>query len=310
VKLNLVEGIDTKRPMSGSNGVRSTIDRNSSVSAQDVLQMLLEFALVMYKNYFENPYHSFHHAIDVTYFAYYLMEDMSLAEQLDLTPSDKAVLLISALGHDVLHPGTNNLYQVYFDNEINAKTPVALRYNNESVLENQSADFVKDLLEQLPVLESLSLEMPVTKDIHTQLISRIKECILKTDMCHYFSMLEQVIEVVEITGYICITRSYYNVSPGGNTSASGSSHSPQSIRSISTNLTPLHIQLAMSSSPGTQSPKSPKPKVHEFLKQHAMAPLSRSSSFTSMTSLNKLPLSKVQKEYMIQNILHAAGNHC
>jgi hypothetical protein len=56
-----------------------------------------------------------------------------------------------------------------------------------------------------------------------------------------------------------------------------------------------------------QSPKSPKPKVQDFLKHHGMVPLSSSSSFTSMPGLNKLSLSATQKEQMIQNILHAAG---
>jgi hypothetical protein len=81
------------------------------------------------------------------------------------------------------------------------KTPVAIRYNNESVLEHQSADFVQDLLMTLPVLESLSLEIPVTKEIHTQLVDRIKGCILKTDMSHHFSMLEHMMELVENIGY-------------------------------------------------------------------------------------------------------------
>jgi hypothetical protein len=76
------------------------------------LQSLYQFAILISKNYFENPYHCFHHAVDVTYIVYYLMEDMSLGDQIDLQPSEKAILLIAALGHDVLHPGTNNLYQV------------------------------------------------------------------------------------------------------------------------------------------------------------------------------------------------------
>jgi hypothetical protein len=76
------------------------------------LQSLYHFAMLISKNYFANPYHCFHHAVDVTYIVYYLMEDMSLGDQIDLQPSEKAILLIAALGHDVLHPGTNNLYQV------------------------------------------------------------------------------------------------------------------------------------------------------------------------------------------------------
>ena len=76
------------------------------------LQNLLDFAVYMAKNYFDNPYHSFNHAVDVTYMCYFLMENMSIGEQLDFSLTEKAVILLSALGHDVLHPGTNNLFQV------------------------------------------------------------------------------------------------------------------------------------------------------------------------------------------------------
>src|SRR5689334_8057252 len=77
------------------------------------LQSLFEFSVDISNNYFNNPYHSFYHAIDVSYMVYYLIEDLNMGEQLDLTLSEKAGILISALGHDVLHPGTNNIYQVY-----------------------------------------------------------------------------------------------------------------------------------------------------------------------------------------------------
>jgi hypothetical protein len=92
--------------------------RNGLVKRSEALQSLFEFAVVIAENYFANPYHSFNHAIDVTYVVYYLIEDMRLGEQLDLTRSDQAVLLLSALGHDVLHPGTNNLFQVFYASQI------------------------------------------------------------------------------------------------------------------------------------------------------------------------------------------------
>lgn len=78
----------------------------------DSMQNLLEFTLVMCKNYYDNPYHSFNHGVDVTYMTYYIIEHLGVGEQLDLTTTDKAILLIAALGHDVQHPGTNNLFQV------------------------------------------------------------------------------------------------------------------------------------------------------------------------------------------------------
>ena len=41
-------------------------------------------------------------------------------------------MLISCAGHDVAHPGNNNLF------EINSQTELALTYNDKSVLENYS----------------------------------------------------------------------------------------------------------------------------------------------------------------------------
>ncbi len=155
------------------------------------LQKLFEFAVEISNNYFDNPYHSFYHAIDVTYVTYYLIEDMAIAEQLDFLPSDKAILLLSALGHDVLHPGSNNLYQV------NAKTDAFLKYGSESVLEKQSADFVRKCLQRHGVLPLLVCEMAITNDMAKNLMERICDCILKTDMTFHFALLEQLIHVVE-----------------------------------------------------------------------------------------------------------------
>jgi hypothetical protein len=84
------------------------------VNNMESLPLLLDFAIHMAQNYCDNPYHSFFHAMDVTYMCYFLMENMSIGEQIDMVLTDKAVLLLSALGHDVLHPGTNNLFQVCY----------------------------------------------------------------------------------------------------------------------------------------------------------------------------------------------------
>jgi hypothetical protein len=86
--------------------------KSEIVTTTEGLQKLFEFAVQISENYFDNPYHSFKHATDVAYMVYYLLEDMGLGEQMDLGLADKAILYISALGHDVLHPGTNNLFQV------------------------------------------------------------------------------------------------------------------------------------------------------------------------------------------------------
>jgi hypothetical protein len=46
---------------------------------------------------------------------------------------DVFALMVASLGHDVGHPGVNNFYM------INARTPLAELYNDQSVLENYHA---------------------------------------------------------------------------------------------------------------------------------------------------------------------------
>ena len=82
------------------------------ITGMSGMQQLYRFAVNIAKNYLNNPYHSFNHAVDVAYVSYYMTEDLAVGEQLEMTLLDKAVLYISALSHDVLHPGTNNLFQV------------------------------------------------------------------------------------------------------------------------------------------------------------------------------------------------------
>lgn len=261
------------------------------------LQDLLEFAVEVSKNYLENPYHSFHHAIDVTYITYYLFQEMGIAEHLDLNRADKAVLLISALGHDVLHPGTNNIFQVGCVNQIATEMPVAKKYHNKSVLENQSADFIKELLLKHTFLEQLNLGncIPELKQ-KDNLIARISECILKTDMIHHFTLLEQVIEVADYNHEIGNTKTPIDTSPVKSNNNLTSVTAPTSISTNSSTTTPS----------GPATPKS----LVDLIKLHNSGTLFKSCN--SMASID-IPLKKIvfpkieYKEYLMHNILHAAG---
>jgi 3',5'-cyclic-nucleotide phosphodiesterase len=92
-------------------------------------------------------YHNFRHAVDVLQSLFYFLvqigtlppypndstpppfsHDQSPVAQL-LKPFDALTLLISAIGHDVGHPGVNNMFLV----KLNA--PLAQLYNDQSVLE-------------------------------------------------------------------------------------------------------------------------------------------------------------------------------
>ncbi|KAI9274566.1 hypothetical protein BDA99DRAFT_533197 [Phascolomyces articulosus] len=97
-----------------------------------------------------NPYHNFAHAVDVLQCLYYFLCRLGLLSfpnhrtnhatttpptprnrpQDLLRPKDIFALLIAALGHDAAHPGVNNAFL------INAGAPLALLYNDRSVLES------------------------------------------------------------------------------------------------------------------------------------------------------------------------------
>lgn len=103
----------------------------------------------------ENPYHNFAHAVDVLQCIYFFLCQMGLLPYADgtpraapskpyriLRPRDIFALLIAAIGHDTAHPGVNNSFL------INTSAPLALLYNDISVLENFHAMTLFQLLKK------------------------------------------------------------------------------------------------------------------------------------------------------------------
>ncbi|TKA32347.1 hypothetical protein B0A50_01453 [Salinomyces thailandicus] len=97
-----------------------------------------------YKHEREVHYHNWRHAVDVTQSLYCFLLDVQLcstshsdrkpkrlnAVERLLTPMDGLIMLVSAIGHDVGHPGVNNAFLVACNH------PLAQMYNDKSVLEN------------------------------------------------------------------------------------------------------------------------------------------------------------------------------
>jgi dual 3',5'-cyclic-AMP and -GMP phosphodiesterase 11 len=82
--------------------------------------------------YRPNPYHNWRHGFAVTH-AVFSCLDRSAAAAAALDPTDKLAALVAALAHDVDHRGHTNAF------EVNAMSELALRYNNQSVLEHHHA---------------------------------------------------------------------------------------------------------------------------------------------------------------------------
>mmetsp|Transcript_24007 Transcript_24007/g.78106 ORF Transcript_24007/g.78106 Transcript_24007/m.78106 type:complete len:293 (-) Transcript_24007:292-1170(-) len=91
-------------------------------------EKLKKFILCVRSCMFDNPYHNWFHAFDVTQTVYC----MSLTGETykTLTDVEYFALIVSALCHDLEHPGVNNPFLV------SSRSDLATLYNDRSVLEN------------------------------------------------------------------------------------------------------------------------------------------------------------------------------
>ncbi|RKP16301.1 Pde9 in complex with Ibmx [Rozella allomycis CSF55] len=153
------------------------------------LPKLKRFLNTVKDNYNNNPFHNFRHCFCVTQMMYGLLHQCHLVEKFE--PLDKITLMISAICHDLDHPGFNNAYQ------INAKTDLATIYNDQSPLENHHC----------------AVAFTILKDPETNILSNVSDkewweirkgiirCILATDMAkhgEYVNKLKSVSETFNI----------------------------------------------------------------------------------------------------------------
>ena len=95
------------------------------------------------------------------------------------------ILLTSCICHDLDHPGYNNIYQ------INARTELALRYNDISPLENHHCSVAFRVLESKDCNIFHSLPPETFRLVREGII----RCILATDMARHNEILTQFKEI-------------------------------------------------------------------------------------------------------------------
>lgn len=123
----------------------------------------LDFDRIKYRAFFyeiqelyhkDNHYHNAIHGADVAQAVFYFLEKGggNVICKLDLLETVAA--LMGAAVHDVDHPGVNNYYLV------NTKSPLAILYNDKSILENYHVACAFNLMrdEKYDVLSSLTEE--------------------------------------------------------------------------------------------------------------------------------------------------------
>lgn len=132
---------------------------------------LVKFIDLVSENYNFNDFHNFQHAINVLQMTYMLLTETEFIRK--LKPTIVFGILISALSHDIDHPGNTNSY------EINSFSKLAKLYNDNSVLENHHCTLTFQLLEHTNLLNCFK------GDDFREFRKTIIQCILGTDMAKH-----------------------------------------------------------------------------------------------------------------------------
>eukprot|EP01136_Pigoraptor_vietnamica_P030892 Opistho-1_new@90729 len=122
-----------------------------------------------------NPYHNSMHAADVAQTIHFFLSQNALKDAMSMEEMFGAV--IAALIHDFEHPGFNNAFL------INTRHPLAIRYNDRSVLENHHC---ASAFHMMKTNESLNIFSNFSKQHFKEIRETIVNLVLATDMAHHF----------------------------------------------------------------------------------------------------------------------------
>jgi len=148
------------------------------------------------------PYHNWFHAIDVTHGVYRLLR--ICAGEAYLSSGERYALLVSAVCHDVGHPGLNNTFLIETAHEL------ALRYNDRSPLENMHCARLFEFASQPKCNVFSSLQKQQFQDVRKICI----EAILQTDNAQHFAMIKEVQMMYEVNSEVLdASREFYNEDP-------------------------------------------------------------------------------------------------
>ena len=134
------------------------------------------------------PFHSYHHSFCVVQFTTALLNKCNINSF--LTPWDIFGLLVSALVHDVDHPGFDNSYA------IKTSSNLAILYNNESVNERHSIALSLSLMSS----EECNLVKNWNTNDRNVFRNLVTQCILSTDMKCHDVMVNEILEMSLYSG--------------------------------------------------------------------------------------------------------------
>lgn len=147
---------------------------------QQVHANFLTAACVGYGNEKKVPYHNWFHAVDVTHCMFRLL-NLSSSERF-LSGHERYALIVSAICHDIGHPGFNNPYLVEVSHEL------AIRYNDRSPLENMHCAKLFEIVGHPKTAVFSQLDKNQYREARQVCI----EAILHTDNSHHFTMVKEL----------------------------------------------------------------------------------------------------------------------
>uniref|UniRef100_A0A1D5RAW9 Phosphodiesterase n=1 Tax=Macaca mulatta TaxID=9544 RepID=A0A1D5RAW9_MACMU len=150
---------------------------------------LRRWLLCVHDNYRNNPFHNFRHCFCVAQMMYSMVWLCGLQEKFSQT--DILILMTAAICHDLDHPGYNNTYQ------INARTELAVRYNDISPLENHHCAVAFQILAE----PECNIFSNIPPDGFKQIRQGMITLILATDMARHAEIMDSFKEKMENFDY-------------------------------------------------------------------------------------------------------------
>ena len=123
-----------------------------------------------------NSYHTNIHAADVTQTCLIYFKLGKINEICNLSKNSKCAVFLSCICHDFKHPGVNNNFLK------ETKSPLALLYNDVSILENMH---LAETFKLINSNDTYNIFDKVDSDIYKQFRKEIISCVLATDMAFH-----------------------------------------------------------------------------------------------------------------------------
>jgi hypothetical protein len=140
--------------------------------------------------YWPNPFHNHFHGLHVCQAASMLLHATGAGEPAVLPRLEVFALLLAAFCHDVDHPGVNNAFLSAVEDEL------AVRYNDQSVLENHHAALTCELIRDTVGGTDLVSHLPPPQRRRVRQV--IIASILATDMSRHFGVTIPAIKGLEL----------------------------------------------------------------------------------------------------------------